>query len=102
MTLDCQILFIGHNSHVKVSASDFPAGKPNCIYYTDDYLDGYMMEPSGARDFVIFKLEDCSFEPFYPVEFDRIMPPPIWIQPTLQQHRHFKLIASPSTTFCLA
>ncbi|KAF6171557.1 hypothetical protein GIB67_018081 [Kingdonia uniflora] len=86
MTLDGQMLFIGHNSPVLVSASDFPAGKPNGIYYTDDYVDGNYLEPSGTRDFGIFNLEDRSFEMLSPLDSDRIMPPPIWIQPTPQQH----------------
>ncbi|KAF6169978.1 hypothetical protein GIB67_034370 [Kingdonia uniflora] len=80
--LNDRMLFVGDNNPILLSALDFPVGRRNCIYFTDDYIDGYMMEPWGARDLGIFSLEDGTIEAFYPKDSGPIIPPPIWIQPT--------------------
>ncbi|KAL5705177.1 hypothetical protein ACHQM5_023515 [Ranunculus cassubicifolius] len=73
------ILFLGNNSSISRSASDFPECKPNCIYYTyNDWGD----------DMGIFDLEDGTVKPHYPMPLKRSgSASPIWIEPTLQVRR---------------
>ncbi|KAF5191281.1 F-box protein skip23-like [Thalictrum thalictroides] len=75
-----QMLFLGH-----------PGCKANCIYFTDDYIEGYYEDDSdtgscpGPPDMGVFNLEDGSIESHYQVrESRRFLPPPIWIEPTPQ------------------
>lgn len=80
-----KVLFIGENSSLSLSATDFSGCIGNCIYHTDDYsetnYDGHFRE----HDLGIFKLWDGSIEalPCYPRNFlsRSPWPPPIWISP---------------------
>ncbi|XP_061341415.1 putative F-box protein At3g25750 [Gastrolobium bilobum] len=89
-SLGDNILFVGDNDSISVSASYFS----NClrrdsIYYTDDYNEE---EPSpyqsGPFDNGIYNVKDGSFAKHYPYNpsFKR-MPPPFWILPPFQWDR---------------
>ncbi|KAF8411165.1 hypothetical protein HHK36_003708 [Tetracentron sinense] len=60
-----QTLFLGENSSMSLSAPEFPECRKNCIYFTDDYLEGWLGE-CGCFDMGIFSLEDGKIEPYYP------------------------------------
>ncbi|XP_050212371.1 F-box protein SKIP23-like [Mercurialis annua] len=62
-SLGDKALFIGENSSLSLSASDFPGCMANCIYYTNDYSDTNADGHVGEHDFGIFKLRDDSTEP---------------------------------------
>lgn len=78
-------LFIGKNSSLALSASDFPGCVADCIYYTDDYSESNYDDVHGEHDLGIFKLEDGSIEPLpcYPrySHYCLQWPPPLWVTP---------------------
>ncbi|XP_052200852.1 F-box protein SKIP23-like [Diospyros lotus] len=84
-SLDDEMLFLGENSSLALSALDFPGCKGNCIYYTDDYSESDYDGISGGHDLGVYNLEDGSIEPLpcYPRNFPSPprWPPPIWITP---------------------
>lgn len=73
-------VFVGRNSSFALRASDYPQLRPNCIYFTDDYREGY--DASGGCDIGIFDYEDESVYPF-PVSQDLLSSicPPLWVVP---------------------
>lgn len=38
-------LFLGHNRSISISTKDFSEFKQDCIYYLDNYLEGYSENP---------------------------------------------------------
>lgn len=81
---DC-VLFIGGNSSVSLSASDFVGCLRDCIYFTDDYSESNYDDACGKHDVGIFSLWDQSIEllPCYPRNsYSRLgWPLPIWVSP---------------------
>ncbi|CAL5361572.1 unnamed protein product [Camellia sinensis] len=81
-------LFLGHSASISVDASRFfPAIKPNCIYYTDDYMDMYTYpvdnNPGGGKDMGVYNLEDGSKEPLnYKGQSLSYTCPPAWVLPS--------------------
>ncbi|EEF52805.1 ubiquitin-protein ligase, putative [Ricinus communis] len=84
-TLGDKALFIGENSSLSLSATDFSGCMGNCIYYTDDYLDANYDGHFGDHDLGIFKLCDETIEPLpcYPRNFTSPLQwsPPLWVSP---------------------
>ncbi|KAH7866584.1 hypothetical protein Vadar_022284 [Vaccinium darrowii] len=83
-------LFLGNNDSLCVSASNFPGCQPNCIYYTDDYIDKEFEKPFGPLDTGIYSLEDKSIRKHYRLKARHTrrralhgLPLLIWIVPTL-------------------
>lgn len=64
-------IFLGHNSSLSLDVSSNPRCKTNCIYFTDDYGEGYwyMHEEEhtefGGKDMGIYNLQDGTVEPLY-------------------------------------
>ncbi|KAL4326419.1 hypothetical protein GQ457_11G003810 [Hibiscus cannabinus] len=79
--IDGDIVFLGDNQSLSVSALDFPQGQPNSIYFTDDIFElGYSL--FGPQDIGIFHLKDKSFEKYYQFKSShKDLPPYIWILP---------------------
>ncbi|XP_077215526.1 putative F-box protein At4g22165 [Tasmannia lanceolata] len=77
-SLGDQALFVGLNCSASLSARDFPHLKGNCIYFTDDFNDGY----EQGIDNGIYNLDDDSIKPFYPNSSSWITNP-IWLLPNL-------------------
>ncbi|GFS31902.1 hypothetical protein Acr_00g0019870 [Actinidia rufa] len=50
MRLGDQMLFLGENASLALSATDFPGCKGNCIYYTDDYSESNYDGVPGNND----------------------------------------------------
>ncbi|XP_042507139.1 F-box protein At2g26160-like [Macadamia integrifolia] len=72
-------VFVGYNDSFSVSASEFPGCKGNCIYFTDDYFEGYYRQKHGACDMGIFDLGDRTVEPLVcGNETQSFMPPSVW------------------------
>ncbi|KAF6156751.1 hypothetical protein GIB67_033220 [Kingdonia uniflora] len=87
-TMGGQTLFLGDNASISLSSSDFPQCKPNSIYFTDDARNIYGL--MGPHDIGVFSLEDgCGqiVEPNPLIDFKGLMPPPIWVEPTLEHGR---------------
>ncbi|KAF6152560.1 hypothetical protein GIB67_013007 [Kingdonia uniflora] len=82
-TLQGQSIFLSNNSTFSVSPLNFPESKPNCIYFTDDGYEFYYNCSGGPYDLGIFNVEKGILEPNPMVEFKGIMPPPMWVEPTL-------------------
>ncbi|KAK0576198.1 hypothetical protein LWI29_013601 [Acer saccharum] len=84
-SLGDKMLFIGENSSLSLSASDFPGCVSDSIYYTDDYSEGNYDDVFGEHDSGIFSLCSGSIEPLpcYPRNLHcRLQwPPPIWVTP---------------------
>ncbi|PIA42706.1 hypothetical protein AQUCO_02000273v1 [Aquilegia coerulea] len=99
------ILFLGDNSSISGSASEFPGCKPNCIYYTDD---GYRIEVRAGslynpHDMGIYNLADGTHQPHYPTASRINFPAPIWLEPTLQRCSHLRYLNEDSNTHhCLS
>ncbi|XP_047329684.1 F-box protein SKIP23-like [Impatiens glandulifera] len=79
------MLFLGENSSMAFSASDFHGCKGNSIYFTDDYSDLSFDGCVGNQDIGIYNFDDDTLEqlPCYPYNsnFRLRWPPPIWISP---------------------
>ncbi|PIA42627.1 hypothetical protein AQUCO_02000222v1 [Aquilegia coerulea] len=84
------ILFLGDNSSISRTVSNFPGCKPNCIYYTDDVSMerevGGLYDP---QDMGIYNLADGTHQPHYPTTSRKNFPTPIWIEPTLPRSIDF-------------
>ncbi|KAK8602393.1 hypothetical protein V6N12_052202 [Hibiscus sabdariffa] len=90
--MDGDIVFVGNNGTLAVSALDFPEGQPDSIYFTDDnFTDEVQYEPFGPQDNGIFHLKHINFEKYYQFKSsDKDHPPYIWILAP----DHFKLTLS--------
>ncbi|XP_077223897.1 F-box protein SKIP23-like isoform X2 [Tasmannia lanceolata] len=75
-SLGDEMLFVGYSNSFSLSASDFPQGKGNCIYFTDNSEN----LPEWGLDNGVFNLEDKSVKPFYPSSSTWITKP-IWVPP---------------------
>ncbi|CAH9072403.1 unnamed protein product [Cuscuta europaea] len=86
-SIDGDVVFVGDSVTMAVSAAKyFPQGKPNSIYYTDDYID--LVSPYGPQDNGIFHLDDdtgaAAFGQHYPFQSSHShLPPYIWILPPI-------------------
>ena len=80
-------LFLGDNHSMSISTLDFPACKPNCIYYTDHFHKLFFRYHKPC-DMGIFELEKRSSSQHYVADHEELLmphgPPPVWILPTLQ------------------
>ncbi|XVF77678.1 hypothetical protein PTKIN_Ptkin14bG0066500 [Pterospermum kingtungense] len=84
-SLDGDMVFVGDNGTIAVSALEFPQGHPNCIYFTDDFIDVDPYQPFGPRDIGIFNVKDGSFGNHYQFKpSHKDLPPYIWIQPPVE------------------
>ncbi|KAK6927709.1 Domain unknown function DUF295 [Dillenia turbinata] len=75
-------IFLGHNYSFACRASEHPGCKPNCIYFTDDYV---CLHPGNrGRDMGIYNCGTGMIDP-YPVDYE-LFPdfcPLLWIIPHL-------------------
>ncbi|PIA56626.1 hypothetical protein AQUCO_00700762v1 [Aquilegia coerulea] len=77
-------LFLGFNTSIAVQPINYFGLKRNCIYFTDDFMNGYQgREIPGGRDMGVFDLEDKSIQPHYKGESTCYYSPPLWLIPTL-------------------
>ncbi|KAM6543586.1 hypothetical protein CsatB_008033 [Cannabis sativa] len=76
-----QMLFIGKNSSLSISASDFPGCVGNCIYFTDDYSELNYESVFGEFDSGIFCLSDGTIERKWNSHCTDYWPTPIWVSP---------------------
>ncbi|XVF35887.1 hypothetical protein REPUB_Repub19eG0010000 [Reevesia pubescens] len=85
-SLNDKMLFIGENSSLSLSASDFTGCMGNCIYFTDDYSETNYDGAFGEHDIGIYKLWDGGIEPLpcYPRNsfFQSPWPTPLWVTPS--------------------
>ncbi|XP_058751891.1 putative F-box protein At5g55150 [Vicia villosa] len=85
-SLGDNVLFLGDNDSVAVSASYFSNYlKKDSIYYTDDFYDDSPPYPNGPFDMKIYNVKEESFNqhcPYHP-RFKR-MPPALWVIPPCQ------------------
>ncbi|KAJ7950920.1 F-box protein [Quillaja saponaria] len=84
-SLDDQVLFLGGNHSMSLSARDFcNEFEANSIYFTDDKWDemneDYLY---GGHDLGVFSFKDGKTKPLHLCEMDRIDPPPFWIVPIM-------------------
>ncbi|KAJ8629400.1 hypothetical protein MRB53_022723 [Persea americana] len=70
---------VGHSSSKIVIASQFPGLKGNCIYFTDNLMQGYYQSSDGCCGSGVFNLEDGTIEELFTDRFHPMMSPPIWI-----------------------
>ncbi|KAJ9679459.1 hypothetical protein PVL29_021403 [Vitis rotundifolia] len=87
-------LFLGGNHSITIQASDYHGCQPNSIYFSDnhpeflavrvrDVLELYYLQ-WAPYNIGVFNLEDGKFAQHYVLDpSQRLMPPPIWILPTL-------------------
>ena len=84
-SLGDNVLFVGDNDSISVSASYFSSClHKDSIYYTDDFNDERIPYHSGPFDLGFYNVKDGSFGQHYPYNpsFKR-MPPPLWVLPPL-------------------
>ena len=84
-SLGDNILFVGDNDSISVSASYFSSClQKDSIYYTDDFNDELIPYQSGPFDLGFYNVKDGSFGQHYAYNpsFKR-MPPPLWVLPPL-------------------
>ncbi|KAJ7958909.1 F-box domain containing protein [Quillaja saponaria] len=77
-SLNDQILFLGGNHSISMSAQDLPNFEANSIHFTDNRWDemneDYLY---GGHDLDVFNFEYGSIKPLYVCEMDRIYLPPL-------------------------
>ena len=80
-------IFLGHNSSLSLDVSSNPRCKTNCIYFTDDYGEGYwyMHEEEhtefGGKDMGIYNLQDGTVEPLYKGQYSyHLINPAMWVE----------------------
>ncbi|KAL3813133.1 hypothetical protein ACJIZ3_014401 [Penstemon smallii] len=70
-------LFIGYNASISLPSSN--CVKANCIYFSDDNVESYMMHSyGGGNDTGIFAMESHSITLHYASKFMSHLTPPIW------------------------
>ncbi|KAK1272136.1 hypothetical protein QJS04_geneDACA005994 [Acorus gramineus] len=79
--LDDGILFLGMNSSVWVSSTNFKECKGNSIYFA--YDDKFCLAYKNGRpgDSGVFHLEDRSFSSVFDNDFKKLYPYPLWVLP---------------------
>ncbi|XP_057418068.1 F-box protein SKIP23-like [Lotus japonicus] len=85
-SLGDKVLFVGGNSSLSFSASDFGGCcEADCIYFTDDYSESNRDDACGKHDLGIFRLQDQSIEPLPCYSRNSYSglgwPLPIWLTP---------------------
>ncbi|KAL4600916.1 hypothetical protein ACB092_11G234300 [Castanea dentata] len=74
-----QVLFVGGNSSVCLSASRLNGWKANSIYFTDDNREFHHLTLNGGGyDMGVFSLEDGSIKQHYQGKSLSYFSPPIW------------------------
>ena len=80
-------IILGHNSSLSLDVSSNPRCKTNCIYFTDDYGEGYwyMHEEEhaefGGKDMGIYNLQDGTVEPLYKGQYSyHLINPAMWVE----------------------
>ncbi|GAY52529.1 hypothetical protein CUMW_142520 [Citrus unshiu] len=79
-------LFLGFNSSLSVDASSNSECKPNCIYFTDDFVDSYWYlaaeeyVEAGGKDTGIYNMENGSIEPFFETDPFHPFNPLMWLE----------------------
>ncbi|PON60612.1 F-box domain containing protein [Parasponia andersonii] len=76
-----RMLFIGQNSSLSLSASDFPGCFGNCIYFTDDYSKLNYESVFGECDSGIFRLWDRTIEGQWNSHCTEHWPTLVWVSP---------------------
>ncbi|XP_047087215.1 probable F-box protein At4g22165 [Lolium rigidum] len=82
-SLDDQVLLLGHNQTLCLSAQEYLQLKANRVYFTDDeetYLSGWK---DNRRDIGIFDLANSTCEELVSPQLWSNWPTPIWITPSL-------------------
>lgn len=69
-------LFVGYNVSMLISVEEFPEFREDCIYFTDDYQEGYFENICGCHDMGVFSLKTRQFEPMFP--FSQIWSSPLF------------------------
>lgn len=83
-SLGDRAIFLGPNSSMLVTASQFSGLIGNCIYFTDDVLETYEHNlPTGCIDMGVFNMEDKCVHPLLPHRPHPAFSPPIWIKPQI-------------------
>ncbi|EEF34009.1 conserved hypothetical protein [Ricinus communis] len=81
-SLNNQVLFLGMNHSMSLSAQDFSGCDRNSIYFTDDNLYQMYEDYSyGGHDFGKFSLEDKVVKLFNGHKIEKVDPSPLWIVP---------------------
>ncbi|KAK1289719.1 hypothetical protein QJS10_CPB18g01410 [Acorus calamus] len=75
------MLFLGMNSSIHLSASDFAGCQGNNIYFTDDNMAQSCSLEHGGYDMGVFSLGDGSLGWHYRTDKRSMWPDPIWIFP---------------------
>ncbi|KAL6496759.1 hypothetical protein OROHE_027322 [Orobanche hederae] len=70
-----EAIFLGRASSFSVSSSEVI--KPNSIYFTDDYWEGYSWK-GGGHDMGIFDMEHRTIEPHFQGKSIHCIAPPLW------------------------
>ncbi|PIA45712.1 hypothetical protein AQUCO_01600150v1 [Aquilegia coerulea] len=75
-------LFLGFNTSVSLLASDSSTFRCDCIYFTDDYMMGYIgTGTEGGSDMGVCDLKDGTIKPHYAGISTSLYSPPLWIIP---------------------
>ncbi|KAF6162102.1 hypothetical protein GIB67_008231 [Kingdonia uniflora] len=77
-----EAVFLGTNTSVSVSISDFPGCKGSCIYFRDDNMDFYDSNGGGGKDMGVFSFKDNTIEAHYSGQSLSLYSPPVWIVPS--------------------
>ncbi|KAL5720152.1 hypothetical protein ACHQM5_012846 [Ranunculus cassubicifolius] len=87
-SLGDQMIFLGKNSAISISAKDIPGFKGNCIYFTDDAPVTFYRGWSSRRPYSdngVFYLEDGRVDSFFPINFSHPFnaqpAQPVWVIP---------------------
>lgn len=80
-SLKDQVIFLGGNHGISVSARDYQEFKANSIYFTDDYWDRmYEDYIHGGHDLGSFNLKDKIISPhFESLYLEKFEPTPFWV-----------------------
>lgn len=77
-----QTMFLGFHNSTCLSASEVPACKPNCIYFTDATDDEF--GSSESHDMRVFSLDDGKTEVHYLFKQKKGDFTPVWLEPTIR------------------
>ncbi|XP_010025981.2 F-box protein SKIP23 [Eucalyptus grandis] len=81
-TLKNSSLFLGWNSSFSLEVDEKHHIKPNCIYFTDDFIDNSRVtKDGGGKDMGIYHLQDGTIEPHFQGKSYSHYSPPLWIEP---------------------
>ena len=80
-SLHHNVLFLGRNQSICLSAEEYPQLKANCVYFADDEQHNWKYK-TNPRDIGVLNLEDDSREEIVSPLWSS-WPSPIWITPSL-------------------